>query len=163
MLYGFTGGGDPEAGLIMDASGALYGTTEHGGGDDSGTVFMLTPPVAGETRWTETVLHTFTGGADGFAPLAGLIMDASGALYGTTWSGGPGCVGANCGTVFKLTPPASGETRWTETVLHSFTGGADGADPGAGVIMDASGALYGTTVNGGGRAPRCGTVFKVVP
>ncbi len=149
-LHRFTGGddgGDPEANLIMDASGALYGTTEHDGGANSGTVFMLTPPVSGETRWTETVLHALRGGADGAKPSAGLIMDASGALYGTTsQGGGGGCFGqpANCGTVFMLTPPVAGETRWTETVLHSFTGGADGAYPHAGLVMDTSGALYGT-------------------
>ena len=176
VLHAFRGGAvgaKPSAGLIMDASGALYSTTPFGGGGSCGicgTVFKLTPPAAGETRWTQTVLHSFTGGADGDAPFAGLIMDASGALYGTTYAGGPGCVGAICGTVFKLTPPAAGETRWTETVLHSFTnpvtGGADGASPGAGVIMGASGALYGTTVHGGGGCRSnfgCGTVFKVVP
>jgi uncharacterized repeat protein (TIGR03803 family) len=86
-------------------------------------------------------------------------MDASGALYGTTVDGGLGSVG----TVFKLTPPAAGGTRWTERVLYSFQGRADGANPSARLIMDAGGALYGTTGGGGRGAGCCGTVFKLVP
>ena len=94
-----------------------------------GAVFMLRPPRPGETGWSETKLHPFTGGADGANPLAGLIMDASGALYGTTYWRRRAAAAIGCGTVFKLTPPAAGETRWTETVLYAFTGGADGGNP----------------------------------
>ncbi len=166
-LHRFTGGADaatPFAGLVMDANGDLYGTTS-GGGGNNGTVFELTPPAAGETRWTEKVLYRFKGGADGATPVAGLIMDANGALYGTTLNGGRGCNATGCGTVFELTPPAAGETRWTETVLRRFKGIPDGAHPVAGLIMDANGALYGTTDFGGGACLSygCGTVFTLVP
>jgi hypothetical protein len=163
------------ASLIADASGALYGTTMWGGGGGGcpprgcGTVFKLTPPSPGGGPWTETVLHSFTNvNGDGALPLAGLIFDASGALYGTTaYGGGTNCA---CGTVFKLTPPSPGGGPWTETVLHSFIGGSDGSEPLAGLIFDASGALYGTTLNGGGSGTNCaastggcGTVFKLTP
>ncbi|HYU13540.1 MAG TPA: choice-of-anchor tandem repeat GloVer-containing protein, partial [Stellaceae bacterium] len=110
--------------------------------------------VAGQGAWTGasaetlTTLYSFTGtGGDGAFPVAGLISDASGALYGTTWYGG----GAGVGTVFKLTPPAAPGGGWTETVLYSFTGtGGDGEHPYAGLISDAPGALYGTTLYGVG-------------
>ncbi|MFY9629877.1 MAG: choice-of-anchor tandem repeat GloVer-containing protein, partial [Methylocystis sp.] len=119
-----------------------------------GTVFKLAPPCAGQPQWTETVLHSFQGSpSDGVYPLAGLNFDSSGALYGTTFYGGS----AGAGTVFKLMPPAPtvvGRQQWTETVLYSFKGGSDGADPWAGVIFDTHGALYGTTWG-------IGTVFKL--
>ena len=125
VLYLFRGapdGSEPNA-LIFDAAGNLYGTTSAGGPSDDGTVFELTPPGAGETRWTEKLLHRFKAGVAGKDPSAGLIMDANGAFYGTTTFGGEvGCVG--CGTVFELTPPGAGETRWTEKVLYRFKGGA---------------------------------------
>jgi uncharacterized repeat protein (TIGR03803 family) len=146
-----------------------------GGGSDLGTVFKLTPPAPGKTQWTEAVLYSFKS-SDGGIPYAGLIFDAKGALYGTTCSGGifsgfgiP-CdqVGTNAGTVFKLTPPAPGHTQWTETVLYTFClqpkpqlGCIDGANPQAGLILDTSGALYGTTVVGGARG--LGTVFQLTP
>jgi len=141
--YSFQGGvdgADPLAGLIFDSSGALYGTTW------GGSAFKLTPPAAGQTQWTETVLYSFKGGADGDYPAAGLIFDTYGALYGTTAAGGS----ANLGTVFKLTPPAAGQTQWTEAVLYSFKGGRAGVGPQGGLIFDTHGALYGTTVRGGG-------------
>jgi uncharacterized repeat protein (TIGR03803 family) len=155
VLHAFGGDGTtPEAGLIADASGALYGTTAQDG------VFKLTPPGATGGPWTETVLYSFIGGGDGAAPVAGLIADASGALYGTTQAGGgTGCAGGlGCGTVFKLTPPTTTGGTWTESVLYSFTGGTDGANPVAGLIADTSGALYGTTEGGGSGG---GTVFKL--
>jgi hypothetical protein len=131
-----------------------------------GTVFKLTPPAAGETEWTESVLYRFAGkDGDGLEPFAGLIMDASGALYSTTFTGG---VDGN-GTVFELTPPAAGKTKWSESVLYSFPGvlrARHGAYPSAGLIMDASGALYGTTDYGGTSSVSTsgyGTVFEVVP
>ena len=156
MLYRFTGGLDganPAAGLIADAAGNLYGTTQRGGGfnscSDCGTVFKVTP------SGTETVLYRFTGLRDGKNPAVGLIADASGNLYGTTFAGGSsGC----CGTVFKLTP--SGNL----TVLWRFTGGNDGANPAAGLIADAAGNLYGTTHSGGAGTScvqGCGTVFEL--
>ncbi len=151
-LYTFTGGADganPRGSLIQDAQGNLYGTTNGGGSNDAGVVFKLDP------SGHETVLHTFTGGADGGFPAASLIQDAQGNLYGTT----PGRGNGGYGVVFKLDP--SGH----ETVLYTFTGGADGGSPVAGVIQDAQGNLYGTTPYGGiatGTDGR-GVVFKLDP
>jgi uncharacterized repeat protein (TIGR03803 family) len=168
VLYRFTGGSDgsdPRGGLIADKEGALYGTTRKGRngiscGGDCGTVFKLTPPAEGQTAWTETVLYRFTGGSDGREPFAGLIAGQQGALYGTTIRGGTGNGGSGFGTVFKLTPPAKGQTAWKETVLYRFTGGSDGSEPIAGLIADKEGALYGTTEVGGGNNNN-GTVFKL--
>jgi uncharacterized repeat protein (TIGR03803 family) len=157
LLYTFSGidGSDPEAGLIFDASGALYGTTQFGGSADAGTVFKLTPPAVAGDAWTESVLFSFTG-SDGAQPRGGLIFDASGSLFGTTAGGGA----FTLGTVFKLTQSGG---AWTETVLYSFTGDrfSDGFFPAAGLIADVSGALYGTTTGGG--VANLGTVFKLTP
>ena len=162
-LYAFQGGTDgvtPVGGLVADASGNLYGTTGAGGGsgcggDGCGTVFKLTPDG------TESVVYAFQGGNDGDAPLAGLIMDNGGNLYGTTWGGGEGSNScSNCGIVFEVSPAG------VETKLYAFKDGNDGANPEAGVIMDASGNLFGTTHGGGGVAcgrEGCGTVFKLAP
>ncbi len=160
VLYNFTGGDDgagPRGGLVVDAGGAVYGVTNVGGSSNNGVAFKLTPPPAGGTQWTETVLHTFTGDGDGASPFAGLVADSKGALYGTTNSGGVSGLGA----VFKLTPPAAGETRWTESVIYRFKGGADGGYPTARLILDEKGALYGTT-NRGGTADN-GAAFKLTP
>lgn len=148
VLYAFTGGGDggiPEAGLVRDPQGNLYGTTVQGGAFNNGVVFKVEP------KGKETVLYSFTGGADGAAPVASLVRDLDGNLYGVASGGGA----FGSGVVFKL--DASGN----ETVLYSFTGGGDGAGPGASLLRDALGNLYGTTLSGGtfGR----GTVFKVDP
>src|SRR6266852_4428472 len=127
-LYSFTGddGAVPEAGLIADAAGNLYGTTNRGGAGGRGTVFQLAP------HGTLTVLHSFTG-SDGATPFAGLIADAAGNLYGTTWAGGAStnCI-EGCGTVFQLDPSG------TLNVLYSF-GFSDGARPVTGLIADAAG------------------------
>jgi len=173
VVYSFKGGSDgvsPQAGLILDKNGTLYGTTS---GDDStfGTVFRLVPPASGTGAWTETALYSFQGGSDGVKPLAGVIVDTYGALYGTTTYGGrgAGCGSTGCGTVFRLAPPPPGAGPWTETVLYSFQGGNDGINPQAGVILDTYGALYGTTTYGGtgtgrcGGESGCGTVFKLTP
>ena len=161
VLYNFTGGpegGNPVGGLIRDAAGNLYGTTAAGGTASTnlcaggcGTVFKLGP------SGTETVLYRFTGKADGGQPTAELIQDANGNLYGITLLGGvksSACVGGFCGVVFKLSPTG------TETVLYRFTGGADGGNPDAGLIQDAAGNLYGTTVSGG--ASNLGVVFELI-
>ena len=149
-------GGMPLAGLVADASGALYGTTAAGGGDcDCGIVFALVP---GNSGWTERILHVFRGGNDGARPMSSLVMDARGALYGTTRFGGA----ANNGTVFALTPTADGSYR--EKILTSFAGDGDGDEPVGALLLDGSGALYGTTMKGGGSAncaDGCGTVFKL--
>jgi uncharacterized repeat protein (TIGR03803 family) len=156
VLYSFTNsGGDgalPLAGLIMDASGNLYGTTAEGGASGYGTVFEL---VNSSGTYSEKVLYSFTNsGGDGAYPYAGLIMDASGNLYGTTYEGGL----TGSGTVFEL---VNSSGAYSEKVLYSFTGSnGDGADPEAGLIMDASGNLYGTTEEGG--ASGYGTVFELV-
>jgi uncharacterized repeat protein (TIGR03803 family) len=160
-LYKFTGGADgnsPRASLVRDQAGNLYGTTEFGGDHKVGTVFKLTPNSDGS--WTESVLYSFCSLAtctDGGSPTGGVIFDPSGNLYGTTQDGGNN----DKGTVYELTP-ANG--TWTEKVLHSFcsdTTCSDGDEPDAGVIFDASGSLYGTTLYGGKEA--WGDVFKLTP
>jgi uncharacterized repeat protein (TIGR03803 family) len=164
ILYSFCSvkncddGGNPVAGLILDSAGALYGTTQHGGVGLSGVAFKLAPNSDGS--WTETVLHAFKGGDDGLQPVAGLIFDPAGNLYGTTRYGGrPGG-----GVVFKLTPQSDGS--WTEQRLHGFTGSNDGGNPYAAVVLDPAGNVYGTTQLGG-LDPRCGfgcgVVFKLTP
>ena len=164
ILYNFTGGADgsnPSGELVADKTGALYGTTVHGGVGSYGIVYKLVPPTTSGGAWTEKVLYRFKGGADGAYPETALLRTASGVLYGTTSAGGT----AKLGTVFMLTQPKAG-TAWTHTVLHSFTGSGDGALPEGGLIMDASGALYGSTSAGGditNCSRGCGTVYKIVP
>jgi len=118
---------------------------------------------AGRSIASESVLYSFAGGSDGLEPVAGLIVDQNGVLYGTTrYGGGSGCVqNAGCGTVFSLTPPAIAGAVWTEAVLYSFLGGAEGASPMAGLLAGKSGVLYGTTESCG--APNAGTVFELTP
>jgi hypothetical protein len=166
-----SGGANPQAGLIADAAGNLYGTTYYTGYGNGakgccGTVFALTPTGIYAT------LYSFAGGSDGANPQAGLIFDAAGNLYGTTGAGGGiGCGGNGCGTIFKLAPPSAAGGSWTEAVLYRFSGGSDGAHPFAGLTADAAGNLYGTTSHGGigacgsgssaDDAGGCGTVFKL--
>ena len=156
-LYAFTGGndgGNPQAGLVADSQGNLYGTTYAGGANGEGVVFQLSPPKKGGTTWTETVLWTFTGGNDGGEPTASLVLDSQGNLYGTTDWGGTGVVG----TVFKLSPPAKGKT-WTETVLYNFTGNNDGGEPYGRVLLGSDGNIYGTTAGYG--QYNNGTIFQL--
>lgn len=159
VIHSFNGadGREPNAGLIADKAGNLYGTTAEGGSgpcfQGCGVAFELSPPVAQGAGWSETVLHSFTGvgNGDGFAPVAPLIFDSAGNLYGTTGGGGETGVvpcGYGCGTVFEFSPAGGG--GWTESVLYSFTGGSDGAYPVAGLVFDSAGNLYGTTAFGGG-------------
>jgi uncharacterized repeat protein (TIGR03803 family) len=164
VLYSFTGGADganPDAELIRDAAGNLYGTTRDGGTFDAGVVFELIRCDSEASGYEFKVLHTFAGGADDGAYLyAGLIQDAAGNLYGTTGGGGAASSACNspdgrCGVVFKLSPGG------TETILYRFTGVRDGADPSASLIRDAAGNLYGTTPFGGPGGH--GVVFKVSP
>jgi uncharacterized repeat protein (TIGR03803 family) len=163
VLYDFEGGADganPAAGLIADGSGNLYGTTLNGGSAGAGTVFELSPPGYPGGPWTESILLNFHNGTDGGYPMAPLIIDGSGSLYGTTQDSGE----FGAGTVFKLAPPATVGAPWTETVLYTFglSGApADGDQPVAGLVEDANGALYGTTLFGG-TAGR-GVVFELVP
>lgn len=135
---------DPAAGLIADAEGNFYGTTIEGGAHGLGTVFKLSPPVKAGGVWTESVLLSFSGeGTDGANPYADLIFDSAGNLYGTTSIGGTD----NYGTVFELSPSASPQGNWTETVLWNFHS-TDGANPFTKLVMDASGNLYGTVSSG---------------
>jgi uncharacterized repeat protein (TIGR03803 family) len=167
-------GCSPQATLVADSAGNLYGTTPLCGAFDSGIVFELSPPTPPSTQWTQTVLCSFTGGSDGQYPYAGLIFDAAGNLYGTTTNGGA----AGLGTVFELTPPAAGQSQWTESVLYSFLGGpAAGANPKSdGLTFDHSGNLYGVTTAGGipytgsggngfciSVTSGCGVVYKLAP
>jgi len=168
-IYSFAGGTDggfPVAGLVRDASGALYGTTQYAGTNNNGVVFKLTPPASGAGVWKETVLYRFRGGLDGSQPVAGLALDVAGALYGTTETGGS-TSGSGQGIVFKLAPPAKGKITWVYTALHRFTGGLDGGMPVAGVTISGN-ALYGTTETGGvlgdgGNSAGNGVVFKLTP
>jgi uncharacterized repeat protein (TIGR03803 family) len=149
VLYTFTGGADggqPFAALVRDKDGNLYGTTNVGGVLGSyccGVVFEVTP------NGTETALHAFTGGTDGEYPVAALVRDGKGNLYGTTGQGGASC----CGTVFELTPSD------TENILFNFNF-SDGTGPGPNrLVRDAKGNFYGTTSLGG--AFGNGTVFEL--
>ena len=136
VVYSFAGDEDgeyPSTELVRDAAGNLYGTTVLGGDHGSGTVFELTPSGNG---WTHTVLYSFSSGADGGQPYGGVTLDAQGNLYGTTVIGGTGgtCVEDGCGVVYELTNSGG---IWTESVIHNFTGGSDGYDPGAGLTLGA--------------------------
>ena len=164
VLYRFTGGADgqvPSGNLVFGQDRNLYGTTVHGGSSGCtigcGVVFEL---ASMRGMWTQSVLYTFTGGADGRGPQAGVIFDSLGRLDGTTWLGGDftNCPNLGCGTVFQLTHSGSG---WTENVLYAFQGGDDGYRPATNVLIDSSDNLYGTTLLNG--ANFGGTVFELTP
>jgi uncharacterized repeat protein (TIGR03803 family) len=145
--------------VISDAAGNLYGTTQLGGLHGFGTVFKLTPQTDG--RWTETVVYSFPGGGSGNSPVAGLVMDAAGNLYGTTSYGGSlqgNCQSGGCGTVFELMPLADGS--WEYKRLHAFQFD-DGSTPESHLVFDPSGNLFGTTLGGGYFSS--GTVFELSP
>jgi uncharacterized repeat protein (TIGR03803 family) len=153
-LYAFTGGSDggvPQAGLMIDSTGNIYGTT-YQGGSGSGVVFKLSPGK--KKTWNYSVLWTFTGGNDGGEPSGRLSMDANGNLYGTATEGGTGVVG----TVFELSP--NGKT-WAETVLYNFTGNNDGGEPMGNVLLGSDGNIYGTTAGYG--QYNYGVVYKLTP
>lgn len=159
----------PAGSLTIDTSGNIFGVTT-GGGDMSATCFgaagcgVVFELVNSSGNYTEKVLYAFQGGADGFQAETGVIEDASGNLFGTTQAGGDmsACNGNGCGVVFEL---VNSSGNYTYKTLYTFTGGADGANPLAGLIEDASGNLYGTTVQGGDLdicyPVGCGVVFKV--
>jgi uncharacterized repeat protein (TIGR03803 family) len=167
VLHSFSNTGkegfSPAGGVILDAKGNLYGTTAVGGATQhcgvqrcpatDGTVFELMPNTGGS--WSVKVLHTFlNNGRDGYRSEAGLVADTAGNLYGTTIAGGPN----GYGTVFEPTPTAGGS--WTETVLYSWGNTSSDDAPRAGVILDATGNLYGTTP---GDNSGNGVVFEVTP
>ena len=164
VLYSFCSQGcadgySPSAGLVADASGNLYGTTETGGANGYGVAFKVAPDG------TETVLHSFCNSndscSDGSLPDSALIIDGNGNLYGSTLFGGGGDPG--CGVVYKIAPDG------TESIVHDFQGGADGCQP-AGLILDGQGNILGVSASGG-NGPKCssfgptgcGTVFKITP
>jgi uncharacterized repeat protein (TIGR03803 family) len=137
VLYNFTGGSDggmPEAGVIVDGAGNLFGTTLAGGSLGFGTVFELVPGTGG--TWSEKVLYTFNGGSDAGEPFGPVILDSNGNLYGTATKGGA----HDYGVIFELSPGANGV--WTEKIIHSFTGGTGGICPFSGVVFDKAGNLY---------------------
>ena len=150
--FGYHDGSDPGYGdLLFDGQGNLYGTTRNGGASLQGTVYRLSP--SGEL-WREAVLYSFAGSPDGSAPLGGVLMDAAGNLFGTTFAGGPG----NSGTIYELQPSGSG---WTESVLYAFQDPSGGIDPGSNLALLPSGALVGVTQAGG--AQNGGALFQLAP
>lgn len=158
VLYSFCSsancadGSQPQSRLTSDGKGNFYGTT-HGGGAGYGTVFELSPNGSG--GWNETVIYSFTGGADGANPYSSYVMfDSIGNLYGTTYAGGA----YGYGVVFELSPE---EVGWAENVLYSFTNTPDGAYPVSGLLMDSAGNLYGSTFEGGYLSD--GAVFELSP
>jgi uncharacterized repeat protein (TIGR03803 family) len=172
VIYTFQGGMDgaaPNGPLVMDAAGDLWGTTEEGGGSAAcssgcGAVFRLHKT---RTGWMETVTYRFSGGADGAVPSALAYDRQHSAFYGVTNIGGSvsGCMylgnATGCGTIFKLNAAGT-----KETVLHDFSGQADGGEPSANLVLDSRGDLYGTTTLGGDMScpagyAGCGTVFAL--
>jgi uncharacterized repeat protein (TIGR03803 family) len=157
VLYSFTGGadgGEPYKGVTLDSEGNLYGTAVTGGGGfcegGCGVAYKLTH-VGG--TWTQSVIHTFTGGNDGSGPGAGLTLDKHGNVYGMTPTGGAN----GLGVIFRLQPQPSG--GWKLKVLHTFTGGDDGATGSAGRLLLRAGTFYGAATVGGANGQ--GTVFSL--
>jgi len=163
-------GGVPETPgslLVADNAGNFYGTSQSGGSNNSGTVFKFSPNGFG--GWTYTELYSFCqlpNCTDGQRPIRGpLVIDSSGSIFGTTSIGGTfrNCNGEGCGVVFEL------DLDGKETVIHNFTGGADGSNPEYGLTMDSAGTLYGTAITGGDltcpiNPPQgCGVVFRMTP
>lgn len=152
-------GQNPEAGLIIDSAGNLYGTTYYGGSHDLGTAFELTHKTGG--GWPETILYSLQSGESGQCPVGGLVLDSTGRLYGTTSD--RLCGGQSKGVVFELAPKTGG--GWSKKTLHHFDNTPnDGTFPTAGLVLDKAGNLYGTTTEGGTStncASGCGTVFEL--
>ncbi|MGB6677404.1 MAG: choice-of-anchor tandem repeat GloVer-containing protein [Terriglobales bacterium] len=188
VLYVFKGhaykdGATPEGGVVMDQAGNLYGTTGYGGSGPCtllggavgcGTVYEISPPAKQGDPWTETVLYSFQGGKDGYVASGDLVFDKAGNLYGATlFGGGKGTTcdslyGGQCGTVFKVSPSKTKGGKWTEKVLHQFSGGTDGANPNGGLVLDSKRAVYGTTPIGGNQLCNfgngnvgCGITFRL--
>jgi uncharacterized repeat protein (TIGR03803 family) len=156
VIHAFSGGNDGGTGslglLLLDSSGSLYGVAETGGAHSAGTVFKLSQ--TSKKRWHLTTLYAFKGTPDAASPYGGLVADASGNLYGTTYYGGAN----GLGSVFELVRRAHGSYR--ERVLYSFQGGSDGSSSTSTLVFGGSGDLYGTSSAGGGTC-NCGTIFKV--
>jgi hypothetical protein len=171
VLHSFNGasdGGNPEAGVILDNAGNLYGLTDGSyGGNPTANVFRLSPNPHG--GWTESVLYVFDVGA--FGPQSDLVLDSQGNLFGSLTAGGGGgstCGDLGCGFVFELIPRS--KLPWKEITFHNFAGVPDGAMPASAVVLDSSGNVYGTTMSGGSgkseynyQMPGAGTVYKLAP
>ncbi len=171
-LYQFSGGSDgsnPVGTPAIASDGTIYGTTDGGGnsncrdsfGAGCGTVFHLRPKPTvcslSSCPWTNTVLYTFTGTPDGNDPYFGVVLDGAGNIYGTTYAGGA----SRLGVAYELTHSGSG---WSESTIHTFAGGNDGANPTGTPVFDDSGNLYGATASGGGcGGTGCGSIFQLVP
>jgi uncharacterized repeat protein (TIGR03803 family) len=159
VLHAFKGGYDEEnsyGDLILDGAGNLYGTAYQGGRPGYGVVFQLQPNSKG--GWTEKVLHAFVNTPAG-NPVAGLVMDPAGNIYGNTMLGATqSSCGGGCGSLFKLSPVSTG--GWTYKVVHNFGQGTDGYHPTGDLILDSAGNIYGTTQAGG--AQGSGLVFEIM-
>ena len=150
--FNLANGAQPVGSLVL-SGGSLFGVTFTGGAFNQGIAFQLTPPSGGG-MWIETILHSFSGGADGGEPQSGLHPDGHGGLFGTASQGGT----SGNGNFFHLTPPAQPGGTWTLTPLHQFAGGNDGAVPG-GDLLEINGVIFGTTQG----STNGGTVYKIVP
>lgn len=155
VLHRFTGDGPP-SGVTISPDGVLYGTTGFGGSSNFGTVYELAPPASPGGAWRMKVLYSFTYDS-GVHPQTGVAIGSGKVLFGTTPSGGA----FNCGTIYALAPPAVTGGAWTETLLYTFTGGADGGMPLASPVIGKGGILYGTTTSGGSSVG--GTLFSLTP
>jgi uncharacterized repeat protein (TIGR03803 family) len=138
---------DDDSAVALGPSGGLYDTAL-----TPPTVFALAPPASSGDAWTKRVLYTFPDGSGPYA-FGGVVIGAGGVLYGMTQ-------GANCGTLFSLTPPTSLGGPWTESTLYAFQGGSDGCGP-ASLVIGSGGVLYGTTSSGG--SSNAGTVYSLTP
>ena len=160
VIHAFTGGDDGAVGslgsLLLDAAGNLYGVTELGGKYGAGIVFKLS---AAGGSWKLTTLYAFQGLPDAGYPYGGLIADAKGNLYGTTYFGGASGLGA----VFEVGVGPTALAGWKESVLYSFQGDTDASFPTSTLVFDAAGNLYGTSSTGGNPSCDCGTIFKLAP
>ena len=161
VIHNFTGGDDGGLGslglLLRDASGNFYGVTEIGGHYGAGTVYKISPASGG--GWNFSTLYAFQSQPDAAFPYGGLSADAYGNLYGTTYYGGT----SGAGTVFKVGPAPNAIGGWRDTVLYSFQGASDGANPTSTLLFDAAHNLYGTTTAGGDPNCACGVVFELSP
>jgi uncharacterized repeat protein (TIGR03803 family) len=145
----------PFGNLVFDKSGNLYGAADAGGPYGGGAVFELNPPKSANGKWTYALAYSFGAAGDGSYPFSGVYYDStSGDLFGTTAAGGK----YSSGTVFRLSPKKS---SWNEAILYNFTGVNDGATPSGQVVLDSSGAFYGTTLIGG--TAGAGTVYQLSP
>ncbi len=171
VLHYFTGGGDgsdPQGLVAVDRGGNVYGSASYAGSRGGGTVFRSSYKNGG---WIFNPLYEFQGGTDGKTPFAGVTVGPAGAVYGTTlYGGGSGCDGSGCGTVFKLTPPASFCRMvlcpWTETVLYRNNGPNEPCCFYGGVIVDNAGNVYGMSEGGGNGncfGSGCGAVYMLTP